>query len=92
MPLGAKAEKGSVLGVIGDPLGVNEFQVIAPEDGIVIGRTNLPLVYEGDALFHLAYYKQQVDSVFDQVESFQEKLEPNLATKVPSEHEHSPIQ
>ena len=92
VPLGAKAEKGSVLGVIGDPLGVNEFQVIAPEDGIVIGRTNLPLVYEGDALFHLAYYKQQVDSVFDQVESFQEKLEPNLATKVPSEHEHSPIQ
>lgn len=92
VPLGAKAEKGSVLGIIGDPLGTNEFQVIAPEDGIVIGRTNLPLVYEGDALFHLAYYKQTVDSVLDQVESFQEKLEPDVATQAPSDPEHSPIQ
>lgn len=91
-PLGAKAEKGSVLGVIGDPLGENEYQVIAPEDGIIIGRTNLPLVYEGDALFHLAYYKQTVDSVLDQVEKFQEKLVPDVATEAPSDPENSPIQ
>ncbi len=92
IPLGAKAEKGSVLGVIGDPLGANEFKVIAPEDGIIIGRTNLPLVYEGDALFHLAYYKHKVDSVLDQVESFQERLEPDSFMRVPSDPEHSPIQ
>lgn len=53
--LGARCEKGCVLGVIADPLGKNEYQVIAPETGIVIGRSKLPLVYEGDALFHLAY-------------------------------------
>ncbi|CAH0991757.1 N-alpha-acetyl-L-2,4-diaminobutyric acid deacetylase [Sinobacterium norvegicum] len=92
VPLGAKAEKGSVLGVISDPLGANELQVIAPEDGIVIGRTNLPLIYEGDALFHLAFYKKKVDAVFDQVESFQEKLEPAAATQAPSDPEYSPIQ
>ena len=92
VPLGAKAEKGNVLGIISDPLGVNEFQVIAPEDGIVIGRTNLPLIYEGDALFHLAFYKKKVDTVFDQVESFQEKLEPTAAMQAPSDPEGSPIQ
>ena len=92
VPLGAKAEKGNVLGIISDPLGVNEFQVIAPEDGIVIGRTNLPLIYEGDALFHLAFYKKKVDTVLGQVESFQEKLEPTAAMQAPSDPEGSPIQ
>ncbi len=91
LPLGGKATKGSVIGVISDSLGTQEYQVIAPEDGIVIGRTNLPLVYEGDALFHLAYYKHKVDAVFDQVESFQEKLESSVATYEPTDPESSPI-
>ncbi|GLS28182.1 succinylglutamate desuccinylase/aspartoacylase family protein [Marinibactrum halimedae] len=77
LPLGAKAEKGSTLGVIADPLGDGEYPVIAPEDAIVIGRTNLPLTHEGDALFHLAYYKRKTDTVLDQVEEFQERFEPN---------------
>ncbi|WP_101756698.1 succinylglutamate desuccinylase/aspartoacylase family protein [Oceanicoccus sp. KOV_DT_Chl] len=92
VPLGGKAEKGSILGVIADPLGENEYQVVAPEDGIVIGRTNLPLVYEGDALFHLAYYHQKVDAVLDQVESFQEKLEPDYSMNAPLDPEGFPIQ
>lgn len=75
VPLGAKAEKGSILGMIADPLGNSEYKVIAAEEGIVIGRTNLPLVHEGDALFHLAYYKKQADAVLTQVESFQEKYD-----------------
>ncbi len=25
----------------------------APADGVLIGRTNLPLVHEGDGLFHI---------------------------------------
>ena len=92
VPLGAKAEKGRVLGVIADPLGVTEYQVIAPTDGVVIGRTNLPLVYEGDALFHLACYEQQVDNVVMQVEDFQEKLEPEISELPASEPENWPIQ
>jgi uncharacterized protein len=28
--------------------------VFAEDDGIIIGRTNLPIVNRGDALFHLA--------------------------------------
>lgn len=84
--LGAKAEKGSILGIIADPLGESEYPVIAPSDGMVIGRTNLPLVYEGDALFHLAYYGHKVDHVIDQVEDFRESIEtrtePDIAHEI----------
>lgn len=52
--LGQQVARGQVLGVVGDPWGEMENTVVAPVDGLVIGRLNLPLVYEGDALFHLA--------------------------------------
>lgn len=44
----------TVLGIVADPFGERETEVLAQEHGIVIGRTNLPLVNEGDALFHIA--------------------------------------
>jgi len=43
-----------VLGVVSDPFGENETEVIATTHGIIVGRTNLPIVNEGDALFHIA--------------------------------------
>ncbi|MFD1343895.1 succinylglutamate desuccinylase/aspartoacylase family protein [Litorisediminicola beolgyonensis] len=43
-----------VLGLVSDPFGENEEEVRTPTPGIVIGRTNLPVVNEGDALFHIA--------------------------------------
>ncbi|WP_282609208.1 succinylglutamate desuccinylase/aspartoacylase family protein [Pelagibius sp. Alg239-R121] len=51
--LGAQVRQDAVLGVISDPFGEREVTVTSPTDGIVIGRTNLPLVYEGDGLFHI---------------------------------------
>jgi len=56
--LGDAVQKGQTLGMVGDPFGDAEMPVSSPIDGLVIGRLNLPLVYEGDALFHLA----QVDA------------------------------
>ncbi|MGR3270235.1 succinylglutamate desuccinylase [Thalassococcus profundi] len=47
-------EKGAVLGVISDPFGTVDAEVQATETGIIVGRTNLPVVNEGDALFHIA--------------------------------------
>lgn len=55
-PLGRRVGQGDVLGVIADPFGERELQVKAPGSGIVIGRTNLPLVNEGEALYHLAQF------------------------------------
>ena len=51
--LGAQVGQGAVLGVLSDPFGEREITVTSPTDGIVVGRTNLPLVYEGDGLFHI---------------------------------------
>lgn len=55
--LGNAIKDGQVLGVIADPCGENEVEVRAKSDGVVIGRTNLPLVHEGDALFHVARHQ-----------------------------------
>ncbi len=42
------------VGIISDPLGASQVAVISEDDGIIIGRTNLPIVNRGDALFHVA--------------------------------------
>lgn len=76
-PLGAQTRKGDVLGVIANPLGDREVEVIAPAEGLVIGRTFLPLVYEGDALFHVAWYRKRSDALLEQVEDWHNALDPN---------------
>ena len=53
--LGQLVRAGQSLGVINDPLGDDKVPVLAPCDGIVIGRTNIPLVHQGDPLAHIAY-------------------------------------
>jgi predicted deacylase len=52
--LGDVVNEGQRLGIVGDPLSENEEPVESPATGVVIGRINLPLVHEGDALFHIA--------------------------------------
>jgi predicted deacylase len=73
--LGQEVHKDDVIALISDPLGHEETKVVAPEDGIVIGRINLPLVNEGDALFHIALFKRP-STVATRVEAFQDSLEP----------------
>lgn len=52
--LGTTVARGELLGVVGDPFGDGEQALRANHDGILIGRAQLPLVNEGDALFHIA--------------------------------------
>lgn len=52
--LGATVRTGDVLGVIGDPFGESETPVQASATGVIIGRANNPLTYEGEAVFHIA--------------------------------------
>jgi predicted deacylase len=56
--LGARVKPGTRLGVIADPFGECEIDVLSTASGIIIGRTNIPLVHEGDALFHIARFEQ----------------------------------
>ncbi len=51
---GDVVEEGTLLGQIADPFGTTDTEVIAKHGGVVIGRTNLPIVNEGDGLFHIA--------------------------------------
>ncbi|MFK7868307.1 MAG: succinylglutamate desuccinylase/aspartoacylase family protein [Roseobacter sp.] len=51
---GDTVAKGDVLASIADPFGGTETDLVAKDDGILIGRAILPVVHEGDAVFHLA--------------------------------------
>ncbi|SFO35125.1 hypothetical protein SAMN04487859_13019 [Roseovarius lutimaris] len=52
--VGDAVQPGTVLGAIANAFGDVESEVVSDMGGIVIGRTNMPVVYEGDALFHVA--------------------------------------
>lgn len=75
--LGARVHKDSVLGVIADPFGEKETQVTASVGGVIIGRLNLPLVNEGDALFHIACF-EKADTVAARVEEFHNTYQENI--------------
>ena len=75
-PLGSRVQENEILGVVADPFGEQEQQALAPFDGIVIGKTNLPLVNEGEALFHVARVSQP-DSAEVHIERFQNRLDPS---------------
>ncbi|MCA3556283.1 succinylglutamate desuccinylase/aspartoacylase family protein [Aestuariivirga sp.] len=51
---GDRVGKGEVVGVVADPWGQSSLPLFAEWDGIIVGRTNLPLVNRGDAVFHIA--------------------------------------
>ncbi len=72
--LGDKVEAGQVLAYISAPLGHSEIELKANKGGIVIGQQTLPLVNEGDAVFHLAYFKQDDQQVEQVVEEFIEEV------------------
>jgi uncharacterized protein len=54
LQLGQRISAGELLGRVSDPFGTHEVPVTASHAGIVIGCNSLPLVNEGDALFHVA--------------------------------------
>ena len=51
--IGIPVEAGQVLAIVSDPLGEADTDIRSPIDGVILGRTNLPLAHEGDALFHI---------------------------------------
>ena len=86
--LGMAVNKGDQLGFIADPLGANETPVEATSSGIVIGRSNLPLVTEGEALFHVASFEQPNDFVAEQIDRVEEVMDEVNAR---SEFDEPPI-
>lgn len=52
--LGQRVRKGEVLGEITNPLGTETAPVRSRASGVVIGRRIHPIVYQGEALVHIA--------------------------------------
>mgnify|MGYP001138025223 CR=1 FL=1 len=76
--LGDNIDKGDVLAEIGSPYGEILDVVKANRSGIVIGKQNIPLVQEGEAMFHIASFTEEHQEVLEQIETVQEILLPEL--------------
>jgi predicted deacylase len=73
---GSKVETGDLLAYINNPLGENTEELVSPVSGIIIGKTNLPLVFAGEALFNIASY-EAVDRVAENIDAYHEELDPS---------------
>ncbi|MDJ0655390.1 MAG: succinylglutamate desuccinylase/aspartoacylase family protein [Xanthomonadales bacterium] len=73
--LGEIVKKGQVLGRISHPIGHDEVEIKAKRSGVLIGCTRLPLVHEGEALFHIATLKE-LDGATDTIDQFHEAHSP----------------
>jgi predicted deacylase len=74
---GDQVIKGQVLAEIGDSFGEVQSKVLAGREGIIIGKQNIPLVQEGDAMFHIAYFKES-DDVAGNIEDLADNLLDNV--------------
>jgi predicted deacylase len=69
--LGDTVKKDEVIAFIDEPIGDNSFELTSNFDGIIIGKIQIPLVQEGDAVFHIADL-QNLERAEERVEYFQE--------------------
>jgi predicted deacylase len=70
---GEMVAAGDILASVADPFGAVETEITAPGPGILIGRAILPVVNEGDAIFHLAQLDPKVAG--NTVEGLAQQLE-----------------
>ena len=52
--INSKVSKGDVIGQITDPYGSFNHFVKAPNDGYIFNINQSPLVYQGDAIYHIS--------------------------------------
>lgn len=72
--LGDHVNEGDRLATISDPFGTVLDTIISLNEGVVIGKQNIPLTQEGDAMYHIAYFSKP-DSVAEHVELLQDTLD-----------------
>jgi uncharacterized protein len=68
---GDSVKSGEILAIVSDIFGDGEMEVIAPCNGIIIGHATLPIVNQGDAIFHIAEVhrfanvEERIDAISD---------------------------
>lgn len=78
--LGDQVKKGDLLAEIGSPYGEIINVVKAARAGIIIGKQNIPLVQEGEAMYHIAYFTEDDALIAGQIENVQEQVEADGQT------------
>ncbi|MGE4419774.1 MAG: succinylglutamate desuccinylase/aspartoacylase family protein [Sulfurimonas sp.] len=71
--LGDTVRKDEIIAFIDEPLGDNSFELKAPYDGVIIGKSEIPLVQEGDAIFHIAKLRN-LEIAENKIEYFNENV------------------
>jgi uncharacterized protein len=69
--LGDIVKKDEIIAFIDEPLDDDSFEIKALFDGVIIGKSEIPLVQEGDAIFHIAKLKD-LESAETKLEYFNE--------------------
>lgn len=78
--IGSFVKKGDWLGTISDPFGAINHRIVSNQSGIIIGQTNLPLINNGDALFHIARFEDNQE-VGEHVRVHEELMEEDLLSE-----------
>lgn len=73
--LGDYVEAGQPLADIGSPLGTLVDTVKASHTGVIVGKQNIPLVQEGDAMYHIACFDEP-RAITSHIETLQDDLLP----------------
>lgn len=69
--LGDRVKENEPLAEIGTPFGEILSVVRATRSGVVIGKQNIPLVQEGEAMFHIAFFDEDDKQVVAHIENVQ---------------------
>jgi predicted deacylase len=69
--LGDFVNIGEIIAYIDEPLGNKSFEIVSNVEGIIIGKSQIPLVQEGDAVFHIARY-ENTQVAQDKIDYFQD--------------------
>lgn len=56
--IGDAVSEGELIGNVANPYEDSDAEVRSPRRGIIVGRTTLPIVNMGDALFHIAWSEE----------------------------------
>ncbi|BCL73823.1 deacylase (plasmid) [Vibrio nigripulchritudo] len=72
--LGDYVKKGDQLATISSAYGDELAIIVAPRTGVIIGKQNIPLVQEGEAMYHVAYFNEDEQVIAEQIDKLSEDV------------------
>ncbi|MCG9639051.1 succinylglutamate desuccinylase/aspartoacylase family protein [Vibrio sp. 10N.261.46.E11] len=72
--LGDYVKRGDQLATISSAYGEELAVIIAPRTGVIIGKQNIPLIQEGEAMYHIAYFDEDEEIIAQQIDKLSEDV------------------